>query len=55
MVKPREWFDLALVQHVAPWCLQWPLARLFPRAWAGSTRQFCLLWCLWIARRWQVR
>jgi hypothetical protein len=28
-----------LVQHVAPLCLQWPLAQLFPAAWAGVLSQ----------------
>jgi hypothetical protein len=31
------WFVFSLVQHVAPSCLQWPLAQLFPAAWAGGT------------------
>jgi hypothetical protein len=29
----------ALVQHVMPLCLLWPLAQLFPVAWAGTTGQ----------------
>ena len=29
-------FEFALVQHVAPLCLQWTLALLFPLNWAGS-------------------
>jgi hypothetical protein len=30
-------FIFALIQHVAPLCLQWPLAQTFPVAWTGST------------------
>jgi hypothetical protein len=37
----REWkcfcFVLALVQYVAPFCLQWPLAQLSSTAWAGGS------------------
>jgi hypothetical protein len=29
-------YFFALVQHVAPLCLQWLLAQLFPAAWTGS-------------------
>jgi len=51
-VKPRasmfrlcRWLCLgsaffALVQHVTPLRLEWPLVQLFPTAWAGSTAQF---------------
>ncbi len=30
-------FDLALVLHMVPLCMQWPLAQLFPAAWVGGT------------------
>ncbi len=30
---------LALVQHVALLCLQWPLIKLFPTAWTDSKAQ----------------
>ncbi len=41
MTIQRECFFVynALVQHVAPLCLQWPLAQLFPAAWAVSMSQ----------------
>jgi hypothetical protein len=34
MVMPWFCFVFALVQHVAPLCLQWPLAQPLPAAWA---------------------
>ncbi len=33
------YFDFAVVQHVAPLCLRWPLAHLFPAAWESNTGQ----------------
>jgi hypothetical protein len=30
-------FDFAILQHIAPLDLQWPLAQLFPTALAGSS------------------
>ncbi len=43
IAMPRECCGLpfALAQHVAPWCLHWPLAQLFSVVGAGSTDQ-CL-------------
>ncbi len=47
---PVSWecfdLDFALVQHVAPLCLQWPLAQLFPAAWAraGIMGQYSFLY-----------
>jgi hypothetical protein len=40
MVMPWEcfYFIFALVEHVAPMCLQWPLGQLFIAAWAGRKR-----------------
>jgi len=29
----------ALIHRIAPLCLQWPLAQLFPEAWAGGMGQ----------------
>jgi hypothetical protein len=34
--------DFAFVQIVVPKCLQWPLAQVFPAAWAGGTFKFLL-------------
>jgi hypothetical protein len=41
MAMPLECFCVAfaLVQHVVPLCLGWPLAQLFPAAWAGGAGQ----------------
>jgi hypothetical protein len=46
MAMLRECFclDLASVEHVAPLCLQWPLAQLFPAAWADSLGH-CSVYC----------
>ncbi len=44
-------FDFALVQHLAPVCLQWPLSQLYPGAWADSTSQ----WSVYISLMSMVR
>ncbi len=39
----------ALIQHVVPLCLQWPLAQLFDAAWESNLGQCSvyLFWFLW--------
>ncbi len=43
------YFDTACHMHVVPLCWQWPLAQLFPAAWAGGMHQWsvCLFTSLW--------